>query len=420
MTALAAVSRTDITPYIGAPLYGYQSQGERGAEDIRDRLYATALALSDGGEPFLCLSLDVLVLTLPEADSIRADIESEFGIPRERAMVCTTQTHSGPALTPEYFGKLRKQTVAAARGALRTLGPARVGWGEGYAEAAVDRRDQTAGRPEVVVPSRGATDPSLPVLRIDRPDGAPLAVVYRYSAHPTVLTGDSRVISADWPGEARRVIEEALGCTAFYVEGTAGNQSAAWRGGDDALRRMGGAVGGEVVKVADRIETGALLALKTASKTITMRLQPIPTEEEAQRLAAEAHARWGANGDPWLEQISELRGTLTAPAGLPLELHAVRINDRAVVGMPMEPFVGVAPSPPWTVSGLTAMLCGNTNGWIGYLGTPEEYPAGGYEVEWLPVVYGRYVGLLTPPVPETGAEVIAAATEMIAGLANGT
>ncbi len=62
---------------------------------------------------------------------------------------------------------------------------------------------------------------------------------------------------------------------------------------------------------------------------------------------------------------------------------------------------------------------GYTNGCIGYLATAKEHAAGGYEIEWMPVVYGYYEGLLMPPVPETADEVVDAAIRLIDGLYRG-
>lgn len=56
---------------------------------------------------------------------------------------------------------------------------------------------------------------------------------------------------------------------------------------------------------------------------------------------------------------------------------------------------------------------GYTNGCIGYLATAEEHAAGGYEIEWMPVVYGYLEGMVMPPVPETADEVVDVAARLI-------
>ena len=50
---------------------------------------------------------------------------------------------------------------------------------------------------------------------------------------------------------------------------------------------------------------------------------------------------------------------------------------------------------------------------IGYLATAEEHAAGGYEIEWMPVVYGYYEGMVMPPVPQTAGEVVDVAAQLV-------
>jgi hypothetical protein len=91
----------------------------------------------------------------------------------------------------------------------------------------------------------------------------------------------------------------------------------------------------------------------------------------------------------------------------------------------MEPFAGLSLAFREQTAPLAAhehSLCfcfgGYTNGVTGYLATADEYSAGGYEIDWMPVVYGYYEGMLTPPVPETGAEVVSAAVRLATRLSS--
>jgi hypothetical protein len=107
---------------------------------------------------------------------------------------------------------------------------------------------------------------------------------------------------------------------------------------------------------------------------------------------------------------------------LPVELQAIRINDFVRVGLPMEPFAGLSlalrerAGARAAGDGVCVAFGGYTNGCIGYLATAEEHAAGGYEIEWMPVVYGYYEGMLMPPVPGTADEVVDAATRLVDGL----
>jgi len=61
---------------------------------------------------------------------------------------------------------------------------------------------------------------------------------------------------------------------------------------------------------------------------------------------------------------------------------------------------------------------GYTNGLVGYLPTASEIPRGGYEVEWMPVVYGPETGYLMHARPET-ADRIAEGVRQLYGRAYG-
>jgi hypothetical protein len=70
----------------------------------------------------------------------------------------------------------------------------------------------------------GPVDPEIGLLRLDRSDGTPLAVLYNFACHPIhgVPSGGN---TADFPGFASRVIEENLGSDvmAFFIQGCAGD-----------------------------------------------------------------------------------------------------------------------------------------------------------------------------------------------------
>lgn len=70
----------------------------------------------------------------------------------------------------------------------------------------------------------GPIDPEIGLLRLDRLDGTPLAVVYQFACHP-IMNPPSKGNSADYPGYASKVIEEALGngAVAIFLQGCGGD-----------------------------------------------------------------------------------------------------------------------------------------------------------------------------------------------------
>ena len=70
-------------------------------------------------------------------------------------------------------------------------------------------------------------DPSVGVVRVDDLDGSPIAIAFRYSAHPVTVGGRSTVASTDYPGPARDVLERSLGGLALFLQGCGGNMNPA-------------------------------------------------------------------------------------------------------------------------------------------------------------------------------------------------
>ena len=339
-----------------------------------------------------------------------------MGIGAERVMACFSHTHSGARSTPEYLATLDEAVARAAARAAATLRPARVGWGTGRAEAGVNRRPRDdVGRAFIGEAPERPIDRRLGVFMVDDGTGEPLAALLWYGAHPNVLKADSNLASADWPGAARRVVEDALGCPVLFALGSAGDVNARWRGDPRALERMGRTVGGEALDAIAKTETRPLERLETATETLPLRMKPLPEGSEAEKMAAEVAERWSPPTDLWLREVRhrEDRGELVPE--LPLEIHAVLIGEGVLAGIPMEPFARIGLSVAERLALRPVFFGGCTNGWIGYLPTADEHAAGGYEVEQAPVVYGPLTGWLTPALPETADAVAEAAIELVRG-----
>src|SRR5262249_15133864 len=78
--------------------------------------------------------------------------------------------------------------------------------------------------PDDEVIGSGPIDPEIGIIRIDRLDGRPLAVVYNFACH--LLFGDpAGRITANFPGVASRLIEKTLGhgAQAMFLQGAAGD-----------------------------------------------------------------------------------------------------------------------------------------------------------------------------------------------------
>lgn len=294
----AGVSRVPLPLEPGLPMMGYGAR-QGAAESLHDSLHARALYLEQGAERLLLVSLEVCLIAPRQAEEIAAGIEEATGLPKQRVLVACIHTHSGPETgfgalmlgreTPEHVPALLEAAVQAGRNAVMEAGEAKAG--EGLGRAAIGRNRRVEG---------GAIDDRVRVVRIDRAEGTPLAVLYSHGCHPTVLGHDNLAWSADWPWAAGAAIAEALpGAEPMFLLSahadvdprTRGLQDLAIPGqsvgqGFDAVEALGREVGAEVARIATGIETSSDFVLAMRRDAVPLDVHEEGEEDRRRALAA--------------------------------------------------------------------------------------------------------------------------------------
>jgi hypothetical protein len=232
----AGVAKSDITT---------DQKGVR----IHDPLYAKALVLDDGKTRLAIIAMDVTAIggrrvsqnMLPDVGEdflprLRARIEKELNISGCNVLVNASHTHpSSPMLCDDDQQVAR--TFDAVDRAAKNMAPVKVGAGSGHEDRIqINRtlhlkngrcwtiRHSNPCPPDDQVAGLGPIDPEIGIIRIDRLDGRPLAVVYNFACHP--LQGvPGGGVTANYPGFASRVIEDNLGygALALFLQGAAGD-----------------------------------------------------------------------------------------------------------------------------------------------------------------------------------------------------
>ncbi|MEQ1859223.1 MAG: hypothetical protein ABMA13_04755 [Chthoniobacteraceae bacterium] len=220
---LAGVAKVDIT--------------DRAAGPVNDPLFAKALVLKRERTTVVVVTIDAVAIGgigrvrddfLP---GVRAKLESELGVPPSSVVINASHCH----------GVVRADTaqlvVQAVKDAVKNLVPVKTGAGAGHEDrisenrrilmkdgSEVDMRRAYSMPRDEDVAGVGPIDPQVGLLRLDRADGSPLAVLYNFACHP-IMNPPSKGNSADFPGFASKVIEEALGggAVAFFVQGCGGD-----------------------------------------------------------------------------------------------------------------------------------------------------------------------------------------------------
>jgi len=380
----AGVAKTDLDPATGIPMAGYGSA--RYSKGVLDPLEARVLVLSDGDRAIALVTLDLCyTFDVATMDQIRAAVRPAVG----EVIFHASHTHSGPTYSeaPEALQHAAPRIVAAVQEAARSMAPAQIGNGWGQAYLGFNRRYlETDGtvrmfwRNEPKVSTTFPVDPTVGVIRIDRRDGTPLAVLVNYACHPVVLGPDNVNYSADYPGEMRRYVEQELGQSsmAFFLQGAPGDINPYYDKTpliEDAIgvmKETGRKLGAEAVRVARSIRTQPAERTRIRSKTVVLAVANRWDVAKLEPVLKERYRITGARADRLLAQNMQAPvTTLLLDLGSP-------DRDLAFVGMPGEPFVefqmqlrAKSPLP-------NSFLLGYTNGYFAYLPTITAAVRGGY------------------------------------------
>jgi hypothetical protein len=470
-TLLAGVARVDITPPVGIRMMGYTVQ-ECVAEGVERTLTATALVLSDGRIKVVLVACDLLFLQSPHVDRARERVGRHVGVPASHVLISASHTHLGPMLpgwqsdSPDqerlqqtYLAELEESLATVAAMADHAQQPCRFGAGRGSAPIGVNRRERLPDGSIVIGDNPGgAVDHEVGVVRIDKPNGKPIATLMTAAAHTIVLGPKTARLSPDYVGPAREIIESATGAPSLFFQGAAGNvcpRCGIGSGGPeqyDDLERIGAMLAGEVLKTWSQIRTHnrrgprrivrsvAAISLwdyepltgppierfGVATRRVTLPMAPLPDRESAaanlarhQRHLDEAR-RAGAVGP------IHVATRLVAWAGLvlnaidaggqrptrELECWALRIDDVGMVAVNGEPFAELGLEVKRRSPLPHTFFFGYSNGCLGYLPTPEAFDEGGMEVH---ESYQNYM-LPTPFTRQWGPAVIETCLDLLRSL----
>lgn len=412
------VCKVDITPPLGIDFIGYHR--DTGINNIEERIYGTIFVFEKDVIKTVFISIDNIGMLVEDTNFIRERVASRLHVAFERITVVYTHTHSGPEtvgddpLVQSYKTLLVNNVVYGAVTANNNLKLCEVGWGVMTGDIGVNRRERTSdGKAKMGTNIEGVVDKRIGMLAIRDVETKELSgVVIFCTAHPNVLKGDSDVLSADYPGMTRELLEKIVNCPVIIVQGAAGNVNAKYRGSREALNQMAYMLSGHVLTMLPTVTYSPIVNVRTVSSTMQMKLKDIPEIDEIQKMVQLAEKQWGVNADEWLAIVLEKYEQGMRRLSIDLEVQLFQVNDGIFSGIPMEPFSETALEMKEILQNELAFFGGYMNGYIGYLPTKEEFSYGGYEVELSPVVYGPVTNLLMPPEENTAELVVKRVMEL--------
>jgi hypothetical protein len=373
---VAGAGRAPLTVPDGTPLAGYGGFARRLiVPDVLDRyphafwfkpskrdgesLAARALVLERDGTRVVWVAVDMIAVDRAFTEVVAARLRRAGARPGV-LILSASHTHSGPGafVDSALMGFLaadredaavREALVAAIVAAVRraddTRAPARVAIGVITAPPVVRSR------------LGGPLDPEIVVLAIRRGDGAPVAAVWNFAIHGTMLGASNLALSGDVMGAASDALERLVRAPALYINGAVGDVSPA-RHGRAALT-----------------EVAAMLA--DAARAAWERAAPVGAGPLLARMVKVDLP------SPRLSLHNCLGGWMPAAVTLPLDgalpaettLTAVALGDVAWVALPGEPAtaLGLRIKTEARRSFRHAFVAGVSNDYVAYLVTAADH-----------------------------------------------
>jgi hypothetical protein len=379
----ASVVKMDITPDKPKMLLGYSARQSTG---INDRIYHRIVAMDDGVKQFFLVSTDICVMSPSEYDHVAAILQKDLGIDPENFWWTLTHTHSAPEVgvpgLPEVFmGDRYKHDVDTAYTSLverslikgitearNKLAKAKLGVGWGFSQANINRRAiDVDGKASLGLNPEGAVDRKIGLIRLDKEDGSPLALIANYAIHGTVLGPAQTEISGDAPGIVSEYVEQKLGVPLLFINGAAGNLA-------------------PIYSVYPNPKAGHLSQFKVllGDKILSANKEIVSSRSDIKLFTGSLIIETPRKPNlSWPKDLSRYTQTLANGDHMVLlPARFLKINeDVAIWSLPVELFCEISNeirdrSPfPFT------FFFGYTNGWLGYLPTEKEWKHGGYEIE---------------------------------------
>lgn len=408
MSLLLGIARENITPKIGACLYGYRPDIR--STSVEDELNATAFYFRKGDTEALWISATVCLINTELVTDIRTRIAEQSGIPFENIIISATHTHSGPNTCGSYgWGDIDREycdgifipaLLSVAKKAKETPVEVEMGVGIGESDIGINRREvRRDGSIALGQNPWGCYNPQMTVIAFRDTSHKPVANILHYGMHGT-CAGMNYEISRDWSGITCDMLEKDSGAVTAFFTGPEG---------DVGPRLSNGlTVGGGDIAYVHEIGNKAALDAVKIYKTVKI-YDPDPKLQIMQtNMSLPLQKRYGE--ETCREMVKKYEGaTVNLSGGMRryfetvLQSYADGYEDRptrsvphnflvlgnvAIVSFPYEMFSEIGLriakfSPfPYTLS----LAC--TNGSESYFAAETDICRGGYEIDSF-----RYSGL---------------------------
>lgn len=440
-----AIASGDITPPIGIYHRMWGAATHDRAEGIHQPLRAMVAILAplvdQPQSRRILVSLDHCLLGVEEMERLVGQVSSSASAPADELLVTFTHTHGaglmsldrsslpGGELIAPYLDHVAEVVAGLVKTTQNNLTPATIVYGTGRCTLAIHRDQWDADSQQWVCgfDPKVPADQTLLAARVTGDDGHVLGTIVNYACHPTTLAWANKLVSPDWPGTMRDVVEQAMAAPCLFLQGASGelgprdgyvgNVAVAEKNGRQVAHAALSVIeslppplthyeyAGPVVSGAtlgewqhrplDPEAKSRLAQFDVRDETLPLPYRPdLPTKEQAAAALAryqteetaarsrgdEAAAR---NARAMVErQTRMIRRLEQLPPGksYPLELHLWRMGSAIWLAVPGEHYSFLQTSLRTRFRGVPIVVITLTSGWgPSYIPTRETYGKGIYQ-----------------------------------------
>lgn len=238
---LAGVARGDITPPVGIYHRMWGAATHDRSTGVHRPLTATSLVLRNEAKPQtdykVLIAVDHCLLWSREMNRLLDQVSSATGVNRNAIVVFFSHTHGaglmglerrdlpGGDLIEPYLDELGKTIAGLVNESLQQAIPASIVFGQGDCSLAQNRDYHDQDRKQYVCGFNpgGVTDSTVIVGRVSNDVGRTIATIVNYACHPTSLAWNNTLISPDYVGAMREVIETATHAPCVFIQGASGD-----------------------------------------------------------------------------------------------------------------------------------------------------------------------------------------------------
>lgn len=418
-------SKMDITPGPGSNISGYGDDETRLAKSVKDKIYATCIAITYEEETVLLYTVDNICVGAVYAGSLRPILTQKVGVAGDRIFFGATHSHNCPTINDSYKPQLTEAIVQAAEAAMADRAPAAMlatkpsypgmnfvrhyEMSDGtYSGSNFGNQDKSQA-----VGHATETDPNGVLIKFDRGRGKKDILLINWQAHPDSagVIGYTD-ISPSWVGPLRDGVEKRSKMHVAYFTGASGNQNMdSWISSEKHgynWKTYGKKMGALVYQALEQLQPVAVDGIQ--AKLVVVEAEVNHSWDHMLKEANAVYELWKTEGKAAGDRLGDIYGFTSsyqassirtrAQLGLtrPLELGVIRIGDVAFVSGTYEMFsdqgIYIKENSPFET---TFIITGNN----GYVPSKEAYDYRSYEADTSLFAQGtaeklatRYVELL--------------------------